>query len=267
MSPSFTQPSASLPRGLLSALTTTAVPSQKYPVSLSSKLSYQLAISISIALIITPITYRVCRTMINAALYMLQDREYITEEGSSYSPVTYFTRLSEQANPEIIYINNKDTVRNIPDIIGAINTLKQLYVYHSPIRKLPDNVGNLSSLQYVTIQNTLLDSLPITMANNQNLIDLSLQGNKITKLPDIFGSLQKLEVLNLAHNNLTSLPPSISDMSHLMLLDLTGNKLTSVPRNLPPNLEILFLGGNPIPIRKLEEAQLRYAPTDLIIFY
>jgi len=222
---------------------------------------------IVLALIISPITYRISLTAIATAKTIVGGREYIDDHGISLSPVTLFTRLSEQPDVDEVHIDSNDFVTVVPDNIGILSSLNALIIVHNPIHQLPRTVGNLTALEYLTVQNTRLTSLPDTLVNNQQLIDLSLQGNRLTRLPDIFNSLQQLQTLNLAHNNLKSLPPSVGNLSQLALLDLTGNKLTSVPTNLPPNLELLFLGGNPIPIDKLVEAQLKHALTDLIIFY
>lgn len=266
-SPSLTTQNTSSQAVLPTTIPINNNPSLKNQVSLPAHLFYQTTLGLILIILITPITYRACQIVINATTHVLQDREYIIENGVSYSPVTYITRLSEQPNPKEIYISNKDIVRNIPNTIGSISTLNGLFVYHNPIRKLPDTIGNLTSLRYIRIHNTLLNSLPITLANNQNLVDLSLSGNKITKLPDIFDSFSNMEVLNLAHNNLTSLPPSIGNMPKLVLLDLTGNQFTSFPKHLPPNLRTLYIGGNKIPLKELEEAQLRNAYTDLFIYF
>lgn len=228
---------------------------------------YRLALCALLAILITPATYRISMAIMGAAANTIYNREYIIHDGASLSPVALFTRLSEEINVEQILIDSSDFVTILPDSIGNLTTVKELYIFHNPIRAIPDSVGNLSALEHINIQNTHLVSLPDALARNTNLLDISLQGNRITRLPDIFSSLQKLHVLNLAHNNLTSLPPSIGDLTSLTILDLTGNKLTTVPENLPPNLEFLYLGGNPIPIHKLEEAQLRNRDDDIIIFY
>lgn len=228
---------------------------------------YRLTVYSVLAVLITPITYRVSLAAGEIIKTIVHDRESVIYNGVSFSPVTFLTRLSERTTTEELTINNYDFVAVVPDTIGNLTNLKRLNIFYNPIRALPPAVGNLTSLETIRIQNTLLTSLPSTLANNYNLVDISLQGNKISHLPDIFDSMQKLQTLNLAHNNLTSLPPSISNLSQLILLDLTGNKLTSVPQNLPPILEVIYLGGNPIPIDDLVALQKRNRMTDLIIYY
>ncbi|MBI5019569.1 leucine-rich repeat domain-containing protein [Candidatus Gottesmanbacteria bacterium] len=248
------------------AAPTTPIPNTP-PVKNSYRIFYRLMQWALLALFITPATYRISRIIIETVADTVHNREYIVYDGASLSPIALFTRLSEEANVEQILIDSGDFVTDLPESIGNLTTVNGLYIFHNPIRTIPGSIGNLSALEHINIQNTHLVTLPDTLARNTNLLDISLQGNRITRLPDIFGSLQKLQVLNLAHNNLTSLPPSISSLTNLATLDLTGNKLTSVPENLPPNLEHLYLGGNPIPIHKLEETQLRNREDNIIIFY
>ena len=221
----------------------------------------------ALALLITPITYRVSLAAGEAIKTIVHGREYIIDNGVSFSPVTLLTRMSERTDAEEVLIDSHDLVTVIPDNIGNITNLKRLYIFHNPVRNLPESIGKLPSLEYINIQNTHLSSLPLSLANNYNLIDISLLGNRITRLPDIFDSMQNLQTLNLAYNNLTSLPPSIANLPRLAFLDLTGNKLKSVPKNLPPNLEIIFLGGNPIPIDDLVAFQIRNRMSELIIYY
>lgn len=227
----------------------------------------QLFLCVISAFLITPFTYRFSHIIIEAAAATVYNREYITYRGATLSPVALFTRLSEDSSVDEILIDSGDFVAVLPDNIGNITSTKKLYIFHNPIRVLPRTVGNLITLEHINIQNTRLGTLPKELAGNTDLSDISLQGNRITRLPDIFGSLQKLQVLNLSYNNIAELPPSIGRLPNLAMLDLTGNKLTKIPDNLPPNLEFLYLGGNPIPMRQLEDAQLQNRENNLIIFY
>jgi hypothetical protein len=220
-----------------------------------------------IALLFTPVTYRVFSALSDTVSQVFHEREHIVSGALNLSPVAYFTRLSEDNTTTRITIKEEDYVETIPDSLGAIAGLESLHIAYNPITKLPDSIGELSALQYLLVQNTKLRTLPPTIGANTALTDLSLQGNQIRTLPDAFGSLQNLEVLNLAHNELTELPPSVRNLTKTILLDLTGNKLRTVPRYLPPNLEVLFLGGNPIPLNELEQLQLRNALNDLIIYF
>lgn len=220
-----------------------------------------------LALCLTPVTFRIWRAFVAHADLVSLKREQIVTDEATLSPVAFFTRLSRQGNISVLTIKGDDYVRTVPEIIGSLTGLEILFIAHNPLRALPETVGSLSGLHHVLIMNTHLGTLPSGIGNATSLEILSLQGNRIKKLPDSFSSLHRLETLNLAYNSLTELPPSIGNLTNLTLLDLTGNRLTSFPKHLPPNLGTLFIGGNKIPLKELEQAQLRNAFTDLIIYY
>ena len=198
---------------------------------------------------------------------IIHEREHIIAGQTYLSPIAFITRLAEANATSVLSFNQEDYVATLPETVGNITSLESLRIVNNPITVLPESIGNLASLKSLMVQNTKLRTLPQAMGANTALTDLSLQGNRINTLPDVFGSLQNLEVVNLAHNRLTELPPSMGTLSKTILLDLTGNNFRTIPRNLPPNLEVLFLGGNPIPLEELERFQIRNALNELIIYF
>lgn len=228
---------------------------------------YLLLIYLLLALCLTPITFRIWRSLIANTDLISMKREQVVTDEATLSPVAFFTRLSHQGNIPVLTIKRDDYVRTLPENINALTGLEILFIAHNPLRSIPGSVGDLSNLRHVLIQNTYLNTLPPGVGNASSLEILSLQGNRIRQLPNVFSSLGRLETLNLAYNSLSELPPSIADLTSLTLLDLTGNRFTSFPKHLPPNLGTLFIGGNKIPLKELEEAQLRNAFSDLIIYY
>lgn len=220
-----------------------------------------------IAVLISPLTYRLWYTTWTAIKYVIHEREHISDGSFVLSPVSFIERNRTLFRPNNLYIMDGDYVQTIPDTIGNISSLKELYITNNPIKTVPKTIGNLSSLRRLFIRNTLLETLPEEIAQNTNITDMQLQGNAIRRLPDSIGSLQKLETLNLAYNRLTALPDSVGSLNNLTLLDLTGNNLSSFPTVLPPNLDILYIGKNPIPKKELVAAQERFATSSLVIYY
>lgn len=227
----------------------------------------QLGRYLLVAFLLTPFTYRMIRNTTEMISGIIHEREHIIAGQIYLSPIAYITRLAQANATSILIFNQEDYVATLPESVGDIASLESLRVVNNPVTVLPDSIGNLVSLKDLTVQNTKLRTLPQTIGANTALTNISLQGNRITKLPDAFGSLQNLETLNLAHNDLTELPPSIGKLSKTILLDLTGNNFRTIPRYLPPNLEVLFLGGNPIPLSELEQFQIRNALNELIIYF
>ncbi len=216
--------------------------------------------------VLTNITYRVLSEFSSTALSIIGPRDYVNYNGVIYSPITFITKKTEVNDNISVVISRKDFVTEIPDIIENLK-IDMFLIDNNPISTLPDSLGNISTLQMLGISNTHLRSLPTSIGNNTNLIDLSLQGNRITQIPESVGSLRNLEVLVLSYNNLSSLPRSMKSLVNVKILDLTGNKFRQFPTNLPPNLELLYIGGNHISAKNLETAQRNNALSDLTIYY
>lgn len=227
----------------------------------------ETVLNIAATICCTVIFYRIWPAIINQFGNIMYPREYITSKAGTYSPVAYFTKKIESLDTHPIAVQPNDFVLSIPEIVGGNDGVETIRIGHNPIETLPDTIGNLISLKYIYVQNTRLKSLPPSIANLTGLIELDVRGNQLRTIPDAFSNLQKLEVLNLSYNRITSLPPSIAQLSKLTYLDVTGNNLTEFPKYLPPNLESLYIGGNRIPARELEAAQVRFAQSNLIIFY
>lgn len=181
--------------------------------------------------------------------------EQIIANGKTYSPFSYFLLLDEK-NPMVypidaLWIYRPNLIRRLP-IRGNIPKLREITLDNNPVEQLPETIGELTDLEGLYVINGRLSSLPVSIGNLTKLKDLTLSGNRIRSLPDSIGNLTNLTALNLAYNNLESLPSGIANLTNLEVLDLTGNRLRTFPRFLPPNLQTLFIGNNPIPINLLE---------------
>ena len=83
-------------------------------------------------------------------------------------------------------------LKQLPDEIGNLENLRELYLSSNNLTELPDSIGKLGALQRLIVPN-----------------------NKLTKLPDSIGNIAFLEVLSLTQNNLTELPDSIGKIRWL----------------------------------------------------
>lgn len=156
---------------------------------------------------------------------------------------------------------NCDLMR-LPDDIGNLNSLKDLFVKYNKLTTLPNSIGNLKALKRVSFKNNQLTILPdifvnldsireLTISENQikvlpasigklkSLLTLWFYNNQLESLPESFGQLESLEKLYIYENNLMSLPISFGNLKSLQELDLHRNQLTTIPESFG-NLDSLI---------------------------
>ena len=100
----------------------------------------------------------------------------------------------------------------LPNNIGNLTNLGNLYLEWNQISDLPESFGNLSSLTNFAISNNYLSSLPSNFGDLSNLIFLDLGYNKIESIPASISNLQNIMYLWIFNNELSSLPESICDL-------------------------------------------------------
>ena len=92
------------------------------------------------------------------------------------------------------------------------------------LKNLPENIGNLKSLKSLIITgNTSLEKLPISLFNLNVLKTLNLYNNSIKELPDLIGNFSLLEILNLSNNQLIYMPYSVYKLSNLIDFTIDNN--------------------------------------------
>lgn len=135
----------------------------------------------------------------------------------------------------------------LPDSIGNIYTLKELYIEGNKLTELPESIGNLANLTELSLENNSLSYLPESIGNLSNLTHLFLSCNYINRLPGNFGNLRNLIELELGYNNLDNLPKSIIDFSNLIEISLDANPVDdlSILQALPQLICVEFLGVYP----------------------
>ncbi len=105
------------------------------------------------------------------------------------------------------------TLNTLPDSIGDLESLVQLYIDDNNLTQFPNSIGNLSNLIYLVANFNNLNSIPETITNLTNLTFLDLGYNNIQYLPTLIGNMTNLEYLWLFDNQLTSLPESICNLN------------------------------------------------------
>ncbi|CAK9018789.1 unnamed protein product [Durusdinium trenchii] len=122
--------------------------------------------------------------------------------------------------------------RTLPESIGHLQGLRQLFLRNNHLSSLPESFGNLTELVFLYLENNHLSSLPHSLGQLKSLWHLYLQNNQLTSLPESLGNLQSLLVLYLEKNQLTSLPESLGNLTNLLQLFLRRNRLSGLPGTL-----------------------------------
>ncbi|XP_030855242.1 leucine-rich repeat-containing protein 58 [Strongylocentrotus purpuratus] len=140
--------------------------------------------------------------------------------------------------PQLIgYVGRQLTVLNLsnnrlvslPEEIGLLGGLEQLFLQYNCLEKLPKCIGNFSHLQELDCKNNHLQSLPSTLGRLSILVILNVTNNLLTELTGSIGQLTHLEELCAHSNQLTSLPDEMCNLVNLTALYVGENHLRSLP--------------------------------------
>jgi len=146
---------------------------------------------------------------------------------------------------------------DVPEEIGLIAGLKDLYLDMNRLDNLPENLTKLKQLSVLSASMNQLQSIPSAIGRLQHLMILNVSGNNLHRLPSGMGylnltelkashnrievlsddflapNLQKsIELLHLQNNNLLELPPVFDECSKLKQLLIDYNPMRSPPPEL-----------------------------------
>ncbi|MCR9145451.1 MAG: leucine-rich repeat domain-containing protein [bacterium] len=181
-------------------------------------------------------------------------------------------------------------IQSIPPELAALPELQSARFYNNKLEGFPNVLLEMSRLRGITLSGNAIRSLPKSIGRLSALEHLSLRGCQLENFPDSFRKLKRLWSLSLSSNGLKEWPPGLSEMSDLQWIDLTDNRLESIDpgvfqldqlrslrlsnnriETLPPlpdtvwrpwpNLEKLYLSGNPIQEIPREYLELRKIDT------
>lgn len=120
----------------------------------------------------------------------------------------------------------------MPESIGALLHLKDLWLDGNQLSELPQEIGNLRNLLCLDVSENRLERLPEEISGLISLTDLVVSQNLLETVPDGIGKLKKLSILKLDQNRLTQLPEAIGDCENLTELVLTENRLLTLPTSI-----------------------------------
>jgi Leucine-rich repeat (LRR) protein len=157
-------------------------------------------------------------------------------------------------------------LRELPEKICDISSLKELNLIFNNIEYLPKSISKLQNLEVINLDHNQLKKLPDEFCNLKNLKQLLISENYLANLPDCIGKLSNLRVLSSDLNDIKMIPRSIGNCSELESLILDGNFLQTLPEEISKlnKLKILRLCKNNISelpksineLEKLEKLEL-----------
>ena len=160
----------------------------------------------------------------------LQDISSLNDLNFDENPLYIgFQNWSNGRLTRLIVGNNSNggniTLSDLPESIGNLEQLVQLYIDDNELQSLPDSIGNLSNLLYLIANFNNLESLPDSIGNLENLIWLDVGYNQIEYVPSSIGSLSNLIYLWLFDNQISYVPDTICNLD----LDWNGYDINFVP--------------------------------------
>ncbi|WP_068466541.1 leucine-rich repeat domain-containing protein [Candidatus Protochlamydia phocaeensis] len=129
-------------------------------------------------------------------------------------------------------LSMSNELRGLPDSIGHLGNLRELWLNGNQLQKLPDSIGDLAALQYLYVSNNRLEELPDTVGHLGNLQNLFLSDNSLQSIPETIGQLESLQELRINGNQLRELPDSIGHLGNLHYLFSRNNRLRQIPDSI-----------------------------------
>ena len=156
-----------------------------------------------------------------------------------------------------------NSIERLPDSLGQLATLKNLYVSDNKLVALPD--FQELSLTLLDVSNNNLTQIAKPLSKAGSLRVLSLASNNFSLISSAVLAQTSLTYLNVGHNKLIALSPQIGKLTKLVYFDLTNNKLKRIPKTLASMQELVEINmtGN----RLLEAPSLDGIPTLMNVYF
>jgi hypothetical protein len=136
------------------------------------------------------------------------------------------TRIKAALDNHAVGLDLSDLeLTSVPESFAMLRSLQTLSICRTPLASLPETIGNLTDLKELYIYDNQLTSLPESIGNLINLETISAGRNQLQSLPEFLGRLVRLERLYVEHNRLTRLPESLANLTNLRTIDVSGNLL------------------------------------------
>ncbi|KAJ3046206.1 hypothetical protein HDV00_000018 [Rhizophlyctis rosea] len=151
-------------------------------------------------------------------------------------------------------------LKEIPEKILAIKTLKNLDLSKNKLTVLPPDLSTFTTIKFLSLSHNTFSNFPPPILSLRTLTTLNLSHNTIKTLPSEITSLTSLKSLLISHNALVTIPQTITHLKALVVLDVSHNGLLSLPEpdtsSSLQSLEELNLEYNHLTVVQPEWAQV-----------
>ena len=169
------------------------------------------------------------KTIPETRLYNTMSEDQIIEKGTGKMLIQPKDMVSGK-------INNGLT--KLPDEIGNLTKLEQLFVANGKLEKIPATVSKLVSCTDVEIYNCpMMTEFPVEIAQMPNLITLNIANNRQWSSEEALKGLkalatgpskEKIQILYFNENNLEVIPAEITNMKKLGLMNFASNRIHTI---------------------------------------
>ncbi|XP_039172470.1 disease resistance protein RUN1-like isoform X1 [Eucalyptus grandis] len=154
-------------------------------------------------------------------------------------------------------------VRELPEDMGSLEALKELYIDGTSIEAIDFPEGSYGKLEVLSACNCECFSLSDSISNLKSLLYLALDDTKVSELPYSIGLLENLQTLSLKNcRSLWKLPYSVGSLEELQVMDLSDTVVDELPSSVKylRNLKVLkmprtFIREFPGGIKNLERLE------------
>lgn len=168
--------------------------------------------------------------------------------------------IGKMTNLEEIYLNDT-RIKSLPSALFSLSKLKKLDVsgnFH--LKNIPASITSLKNLEFIKFgYNEQLNYNEIlkNLGSMPSLKTVNMMSNRLREVPTGIKHLKQIKELNLADNRLLEVPSEIGELTQLEILDLSMNQLTKLPDGLKnlKNLKQLNIIGNNLPDAEINKVK------------
>lgn len=167
---------------------------------------------------------------------------------------------------DLLYGKLCNGLTSLPEEIGNLVNLEQLYIANGKLRGLPDVMDKLTSMTDFELYNCPeMKSFPLEIAKLPALESINLSNNKQWSADEILAgfralasgpSADKIQILYLNNTLLEVVPEEIRNMKKIGLLDLANNKIHTIEKAFGKDI-------NPVQLY-LNNNNLSSLPTEIV---
>lgn len=187
--------------------------------------------------------------------------EHLNESLGNYSNLVWFSvrknclqnipgSLFSNWSVSLQYLDLRDNKLTVlPDELGDLLHVKELYLSNNLLTTLPDSIGKCSEVEILLANKNQITSIPLALNTCTNLQHLDFASNKLIDVPPVvLSTLVNLQDLFLGGNKITDIPSDIGNCVSLQVLSLSSNSLKSLPESIGnlSNLREIYCGNNPM---------------------